>query len=119
MSGLNEAADVKAPISGRIIRRPASSTHATFAIPEGWDGAKVDVTYVSEDGDAVDLVFGDSNVQCVFGQESGASLTISANTGLPVLHGSLHHFTMPTRDIATHFSFESDGSTGDIVIRKS
>ena len=113
MSILNEAADVKAPIAGRVIEMTISTTTAAYLIPESFAGCYCRFKVFADSGDiSAYIAFGASTVNVVAAALStiggSGTITMVGTTGERIDSGSVEHWVMPaiTSD-TTHFAIDA------------
>lgn len=130
MGMANEAAYVKAPIAGRVIRVTVSGSGARFAIPALFAGMqctfRFDVAAAAELPTTapaeLDILFGSSSVSVTHSTESSVGsevITIDPVTGWSMRAGEPQHWVMPAAHEATHFYVDTDGTSGELVIAMS
>lgn len=120
MSILNEAAFVKGALEGRVIQLDVSGTSVRYSIPAAWAGQYVRAKVFADtlgDAFAVDIVFGDSAVDCTYNQDSAGTppaITINDESGERIVNGETAAFVIPTigseTGQATHFAVEASGA---------
>lgn len=130
MGIVGEAAYVKAPIAGRVIRVSVTSSGARFAIPALFAGQqctfRFDVAGTAEPPTAApaecDILFGSSTVSVTHSTESSVGseiITVNTATGWSLRAGEATHWVMPSTGEATHFYVDTDGTSGELVIAMS
>ncbi len=123
----NEAAYVKAPISGKVIRLDVSTTVAVFQIPPAFQGCQCTWTLYPDAGSttaiSADVAFGLSTVTVIYDQQSSVTsqeITVAATTGARVYSaGGSRSWVMPMIEtgVCTHFAVDCDGN-GNLEIQK-
>ena len=120
MGGLNEAAHVIAPLSGRVIVLTVTSASASrFAIPAAFAGMPCD--FMMEGADAV-IVFGDSSVAASLtaaATVTSENITIAATSGWRLQDGVSKYWVMPDAASATHFSVVAADAAMTLYIARS
>lgn len=114
MSILNEAAFVKAPLEGRVIQLPITTSSQRFEIPAGWAGQYVRArAFHGTLGSAIriDVVFGDGDVSATANQDSAVAsevITVNDASGEAIVNGELVPMVLPSIGTdtgqATHFA---------------
>jgi len=114
----NEAAYVKAPIAGKVIRLDVSTAAARFAIPPAFQGAQCTWSLYSDDlatAIVCSVAFGTSTVALTEATNSSVTseeITVSALTGARVYSaGGSRHWVMPIIEagVTTHFAIDASG----------
>lgn len=130
MGMANEAAYVKAPIAGRVIRVSVTSSGARFAIPALFAGMqctfRFDVAATAEPPTTApaecQILFGASTVSVTYSTESSVGseiITIDPVTGWTLRAGEKENWVMPSTGEATHFYVDTDGTSGELEIAMS
>ncbi len=123
----NEAAYIKAPMAGKVIRLDVSATVAVFAIPPAFQGCQCTWTLYPDAGSSTpinaDVAFGISTVTVIYDQQSSVTsqeITVAATTGARVYSaGGSRNWVMPMIEsgVCTHFAVDCDAN-GNLEIIK-
>lgn len=112
-----ESLDLGLPVSSAgtsgltgVFSQATSTTYARYIIPDSWKGAHVRFFAQTVD---LQIVFGDSNVECKLDESSSVTseaITFDVNTGFPIAAGTWMDFRIPRNKAVTHFSIDAGGS---------
>lgn len=112
-----QAADVRAPRASEVYGDATAATPQRFEIPSDWNGNYV--TFQAQ-GEAIQVLFGDSTVSVTMDQDSSVStetLTVNAATGWEIPADTSADFRVLDGD--THFAVVAAGTSGRWVARLS
>ncbi len=123
MSGLNEAASIRAPRAGEVIELTISTTTQAFLIPVSFAGSYCRWKVFADTGTlSMYIAFGTSTVNVIATSLSTIStgvITPIATTGERVESGTTEHWVMPpiVEGSTTHFAVDATAAGRLQIIR--